>query len=218
MHLNRPTIVTPLVVFFTAILGIYFATSEEPTSKMVYSIFVSLLASCVFYVGTVTIPEIQRRKRIRAGLKKQYHWFKKLCVDLFLIASDSQEYDNRENLLDPGEFRRYFEILANDSQTRWDLVATAIDEGDYIFEELVNQFEFLIHEVNCARSRVEIYDDDVEDFFSRMVQTVHRIKLTKPNTDDFKFVGRTLWAIFTRWDHTEGQRQDDIIETMIERI
>ena len=112
----------------------------------------------------------------------------------------------------------YFKIHVKESQTRWDLVATSIDNGDYIFEELVGEFEFLIREVNYARSNVEIFDDDVEEFFSRMIQIVHHLKTTKPGTDDYKYFCRTLWSIFTRWDFTVGQSEDDIIETMIERI
>ncbi|MCI0559751.1 MAG: hypothetical protein MN733_14775 [Nitrososphaera sp.] len=218
MHLNKPTTITLVVMAGASMLGIALVDSKENTSEVLHSIFVALLVSCIFYAGTVAIPEIQRRKRIRNGLSKQYRSFKISCIGLFLIASNSQEYSNRENLLDHNEFRRYFSILTNGSQTRWDLVATSIDDGDYVFEELVNEFEFVIREINYARSNVEIYDDDAEEFFSRMIQIVHRLKATKPGTDDYKYFCRTLWSIFTRWDFAVGQREDDIIETMIERI
>mgnify|MGYP001605905420 FL=1 len=218
MHFNKPATITLVVITGASLLGIALVDSKENPSEVLHSIFIALLVSCIFYAGTVAIPEIQRRKRIRNGLSKQYRSFKKSCIDLYLIASNSQEYSDRENLLDHKEFRRYFSILTTGSQTRWDLVATSIDDGNYIFEELINEFESLIREINYARSNVEIYDDDVEEFFSRMVEIVHRLKATKPGTDDYKYFCRTLWSIFTRWDFAVGQREDDIIETMIERI
>lgn len=218
MHLSRSTILTLAVLTGVSVLGINIVDSKESMNEVLHSVFVALLVSSVFYAGTVAIPEIQRRSRIRAGLKRQYRSFRQLCIDLFLIASHSQEYDNRENLLDPKEFRRYFSIRVNESQTRWDLVATAIDEGNYLFEEIVREFESLIREINYARSAVDIYDDDVQEFFSRTIDIVHRIKATKPGTDDYKYFCRTLWSIFARWDIAAGQREDDIIETMIERI
>jgi hypothetical protein len=201
-----------------SVLGIALVDSKENMNEVLHSVFVALLVSSVFYAGTVAIPELQRRSRIRAGLRRQYRSFKESCIALFLIASHSQEYDHRENLLNPGEFRRYFTIRVNESQTRWDLVATAIDDGDYLFEELVGEFESLVREVNHARSSVDIHDDDVHEFFSRTTDIVHRIKAIKPGTDDYKYFCRTLWSIFARWDFADGQREDDIIETMIERI
>lgn len=194
--------------------------SKESNSEVLHSIFLALLVSCIFYAGTVAIPEIQRRKRIRNGLKKKYHLFKMSCIDLFLIASNSQDYKyaDRENLLNYKEFRRYFKIRVKGTQDRWDLVATSIDDGDYIFEDLVKEFEFLIQEINYARTSVEIFDDDVDEFFSNMIQIVHHLKTTKPGTDDYKYFCRTLWSVFTRWNLSDGQREDDIIDTMIERI
>ena len=218
MRLNKSTILTLVFMFSVSLIGIAFLDSKENRIGIIHSIFIALLVSCIFYMGTAAIPEIQRRKRIRNGLHKRYRSFKKSCIDLFLIASNSQEYKNRENLLEYNEFRRYFNIRVKGSQTRWHLVATSIDNGDYIFEELLSEFEFLIREVNYARSNVEIFDEDVEEFFSKMIQIVHSLKTTKSGTDDYKYFCLTLWSIFTRWNSEAGQSEDDIIETMIERI
>jgi len=218
MYLNKPTLITLVSIIGISLIGIYVVDSKENSSEVLHSIFVALLVSCIFYTGTVVIPEVQRRKRIRNGLKKQYNSFKMSCIDLFLIASNSQDYENRENLLNYKEFRRYFTTHINSTQERWDFVATSIDDGDYIFDELVNEFEFLIQEINYARANVEIFDRDVEEFMRSMIQIVHRLKATKPGTDDYKYFCRTLWSIFTRWDLVAGQREDDIIKTMIEKV
>ncbi len=220
MHINKPTVITLLVIVSISITGIILVDSKDSSNDVLHSIFVALLVSCIFYTGTVVIPEMQRRKRIRNGLKKQYHLFKTSCIDLFLITSNSQnyKYTDRENLLNYSEFRRYFNVIIKDTQSRWDLVATSIDNGDYIFEDLIMEFEFLIQAVNYARASVEIFDDDVDEFFSNMIQIVHRLKTTKPGTDDYKYFCRTLWSVFTGYNLGDGQRENDIIEIMIERI
>ena len=218
MHLGRSKVVTLAVVAGLSLLGIAMVDGKEKMNGVLHSVFVGLLASSVFYAGTVAIPEFQRRRRIRTSLRRQYRSFKNSCIGLFLIASNSQEYDNRDNLLEPAEFRRYFSNRINESQSRWDLVATAIDDGKYLFEELVWEFESLIREINYARSSVDIHDDEAQEFFSRTIDIVHRLKATKPGTDDYKYFCRNLWGIFARWDSAMGQREDDIIETMIERI
>jgi hypothetical protein len=218
MHLSKSTVMTLASVTGLSLLGIAFVDSKENINDVLHSVFVALLASAVFYAGTVALPEFQRRRRIRAGLKRQYRSFKESCINLFLIASKSQEYDNRDNLLDPAEFRRYFSNRINESQTRWDLVATAIDDGNYLFDELVREFESLIREINYARASVDIHDDEVQKFFSRAMDVIHRLKATEPGTDDYKYFCRNLWSIFALWDFATGQREDDLFETMIERI
>jgi hypothetical protein len=108
MHLNRYTVLTLAGLTGLSLLGFTFVDSKENVNDVLHSIFVALLASAAFYAGTVAIPEIQRRRRIRTSLRRQYRSFKKSCIDLFLIASKSQEYENRDNLLDQEEFKRYF--------------------------------------------------------------------------------------------------------------
>jgi len=218
MYVNKATIISLISVSALSISGITFIENKEGLNEILHSIFLALLVSSVFYIGTVIVPETQRRKRVRNGLVKQYRPFKKSCIDIFLIASNSQEYKDRGNLLNHQEFRRYFSIKVKGSQTRWDLVATCIDDGDYLFNELVTELEFLMKEVGFVRSSIELYDNDVEDFFNSLVQIIHRIKASVPGSDDYKYFCRTLWDIFSKCRLNEGQREYDIIETMIERI
>jgi len=184
----------------------------------VYVICLSLFVSSIFFAVTVIVPEAKIRVRIRRGLRKQYDSFKRRCIRLFLISAKSQNYQERDNLLDHEEFRRYFSIGVNDGQSRWDLVAASIDDQDYIFEEIVKELDFFSREIEFVRSSVNIDDEKVEDFLINLGQVIHTIKTAEANSDDHKYFCRTLWSIFTRWNFIDGQLEEDIIESMIERI
>ena len=217
MQFNSATIAT-LVIALVSIGGVVVFKGSDSIATIAYAACLALFTSSVFYSVTVLFPEEQRRVRIKNGLNKQYQSFKKRCIDLFLIAAKSQNYENRENLLDHREFCRYFSIeLAND-QSRWDLVETSIDDQDYIFDEIVREFEFFDREIEFARSSVEMNDEKVERFFINLRQRIHAIKASEANSDDYKEFCRTLWSIFTRWNFIEGQLEEDIIEKMIQEI
>lgn len=214
MHVNKPTLIVLVGITTLSIAGMIFFEQD----KAFYSISLALLVSSIFYVGTVIIPEVQRRNRIKNGLMKRYLAFKKSCIDIFLIASKSQDYQYRDNLLEPEEFKRYFFIRSENGQSRWDLVATSIDDGDYLSDELVSELEFLMREVSLVRSTIDLYDVKVEDFFSNLVQIIHKLRTTSPNSDDYKYFCRILLEIFAHWSLIDGQLEDDIFESMIEKI
>lgn len=217
MQLNSSTIAT-IVIALASITGVIVFKGEDSAESFAYAICLALFTSSVFYTITVIVPEANRRIRIKKGLNKQYHSFKRRCIDLFLIASNSQNYQYRENLLDHQEFRRYFSINLANNQSRWDLVATSIDDQDYIFHEIVRELDFFDREIEFARSSVEMNDEKVEQFFINLRQIIHTIKAAEANSDDYKHFCRTLWSIFTRWNFINGQLEKDIIETMIRDI
>lgn len=201
-----------------SLIGVLALKGEDPVSSVLYATCLALFVSSIFFAVTVIAPEAKRRNRIRKGLRKQYRSFKRRCIDLFLISAKSQGYQGRDNLLNHQEFRRYFSIEVANGQSRWDLVATSIDDQDYIFDEIVREFDFLNREIEFARSSVDIDDEKVEDFLVNFSQVIHIIKAAEANSDDYKHFCRTLWSIFTRWNFIDGQLEEDIIESMIEKI
>ena len=217
MHLSS-TIISTIFIAAIAVVGVLVFKDDGSAPSILFAVSLALLTSSVFYAVTVVAPDLSRRRRVRRGLSKQYQSFKSRCIDLFLIASRSQEYQNRENLLNHKEFRRYFSIRDENGQSRWNLVATSIDNQDYIFNEIVREFDFLDREIEFARLSVEINDEAVEQFFINLRQVIHTIKAAEENTDDYKHFCRTLWGVFARWNFVDGQIEEDIIESMISGI
>lgn len=217
MHINSTSIAL-FVISIGSLVGLWAFKGDESVSSVIYATSLALFVSSIFFAVTVIVPESKRRNRIRRGLRKQYRSFKRRCIDLFLISANSQDYQDRDNLLDHQEFRRYFSIDVAGGQSRWDLVATSIDAQDYIFDEIVRELDFLGREIEFARTSVDMDDTKVEDFLVNLSQVIHTIKAAGANSDDYKHFCRTLWSIFTRWNYIDGQLEEDIIESMIERI
>jgi hypothetical protein len=217
MKLNGSSIAL-IATAVVSLVCVFILKAEKSISSVLYATFLALFVSSIFFTVTVIVPESMRRNRIRRSLRKQYRSFKRRCIDLFLISAQSKDYENRENLLDHNEFRRYFSLDVANDQSRWNLVATSIDKQDYIFDEIVREFDFLTREIDFARSSIDIDDEKVEDHLVNLSQAIHTIKAAKANSDDYKYFCQTLWSIFTKFNFSDGQLEDDIIESMIERI
>lgn len=127
-----------LVIMTVAFLTIGFSTIEETGyGKVIHSLSIGFVISAVFYFLVVYFPEYNRRKMIHDALKSQYTDFKLSCITTFLIMSDSQEYENREELLNLSEFRRYFKNNNKNGENRWDAVANSLQSNEFYLKEII---------------------------------------------------------------------------------
>ncbi len=208
-------LVLTLVVF--SILSVTTVPNNNYYS-LINSFSVGFVISIIFYFIVVYLPENQRKARIYRSMDQQYRVFKESCISTFLILSDSQEYEHRENLLNQEEFRRYFKNNNDQNENRWDAVANGIQNNEFYLNEIIYELRMLNEEIKFIRSSVNIHDEEVFQFLKRLSHMIHRMESTKPDYDDIKSFCGFLWSLFTGWSFIEGYRKTDIVTEMIERI
>ena len=93
-------------------------------NQVIHDIAVGIIVSLFIYWLVVSLPECQKRKRVRRNLQLQYESFKEGCVTVFLNAL-GQPCDSAliERLKDKGQFKHFFREPFSLEQTRWDAVA-----------------------------------------------------------------------------------------------
>lgn len=187
-------------------------------SALVNSFSVGFVISVIFYFIVVYLPESQRKARIYRSMEWQYRIFKESCINIFLILSDSQEYEHRENLLNQEEFRRYFKNNNKCNENRWYAVANEIQGNEYYLNEIIYELRMLNDEIKFIRSSVDIHDEEAFLFLKRLSHMIHRMESTKPDYDDIKSFTGFLWSLFTGWSFIEGYRKADVVAEMLERI
>ena len=97
-------------LFVLSLVNIMAGLATNSWASVLYTLSVGFVGSFIFYLFVVYIPERQKRKRVKIRLQKQYRSIKLDIIDLLLRLSNSQFYQDRENLLDQQEFRRFFDI------------------------------------------------------------------------------------------------------------
>ena len=185
--------------------------------SMLYSLSMGFIVSYIFYFLVVYIPEYKRREILSESLESQYLQFKKSCIDVFLIISDSQEFSNKEELLYPSKFRNYFNKENKNGEIRWGVIANCLQENEYYLREIIYYLQMLNEEIKYTRYSVSLSDPEVFEFLNRLSQLIARMKSTERDYDDIKSFCGFLWSIFTGWDWTKGYNESDIIKDIIGR-
>jgi len=185
--------------------------------SMFNSLSIGFVVSSIFYFLVVYMPEYKRRSLVRKHLEGQYIQFKMSCIITFLILSDSQEYPNKEELLNLSEFRRYFKMKNTRGESRWGAVANSLEESDYYLKEIIYYLQILNEEIKYTRNVVNVNDPEVVNFLNNLSQIIMRMELTEGEYEDVKSLCKFLWSVFTGWDLAKGYSETDIIKDIIER-
>lgn len=210
---------TMTLIFLTLIfLAIGIKTVDSiGYGSMFNSLSIGFVVSSIFYFLVVYMPEYKRRGIVRKRLEGQYIQFKMSCISTFLILSDSQEYSNKEELLNLSEFRRYFKMENRRGEKRWGAVANSLEESDYYLKEIIYYLQILNEEIKYTRNVVNLNDPEVFNFLNNLSQIIMRMELTEGEYDDVKSLCKFLWSVFTGWDLAKGYSETDIIKDIIER-
>ena len=220
MPKRRVAIGLALIATLSALSGVVgvFTAPEPRTSTIPHNVSMGIVASAIFYVIVVLVPERQRKARIHRNLQRHYDAFRASCIAIFLIASRSQEYRPKEMLFNQEEFRRYFKVDIGNDQTRWDAVLNALNGNRYLLRDIQYELEILREELLYVLSAIDVDDEEVFAFVKRLAHAIYRLKDTEPEYDDIKHMGGFLWEVFTGWSVVEGYRPKDIVQSMIDRI
>lgn len=211
--------ITTVLVILTIILLVVGVKTigANGYGSVVHSLSIGFVVSSIFYFLVVFMPEYKRRNMVHEALKSQYTQFKLSCIDTFLILSDSQEYKNREELLNLSEFQRYFKNNNKRGENRWDAVANSLQSNEFILKEIIYHLRMLNEEIRYTRNVVNLNDPEVFDFLNRLSQSIVRMESTEREYDDIKSFCGFLWSIFTGWSWVDAYRESDLIKEMLGR-
>jgi len=216
MHNKNLNIFIAIATLALLVIGVKTVESSG-YYKVIHSLSIGFVVSSIFYFLIVYFPEYQRRKMVHGSLKNQYTQFKLSCISTFLIISSSQEYGNKEELLNLSEFRRYFKNNNQDGEKRWDAVANSLQENEFYLKEIIYHLKMLNEEIRYTRNVVNLNDPEVFNFLNQLSQSIVRMESTEREYDDIKSFCGFLWSIFTGWNWVEGYSDSDLIEGMLAR-
>ncbi|MFZ4699437.1 MAG: hypothetical protein ACOYMG_05260 [Candidatus Methylumidiphilus sp.] len=212
---------TNWLVFLVTIACLLISVKTTPDKNyisLINALSVGIVTSSIFYFMVVYLPDNKKRSRIYNSIDRQYKFFKDTCIEIFLILSNSQEYEHREILLDQEEFKRYFKNNNSNNENRWDAVANGIQKNQVYLKEILYELRILNDEIKFVRSTIDIHDEDVFQFLNKLSQIIHKMESTNPDYDEIKSFCRFLWEIFSGWSFVGGYRKSDLINDMIKRI
>jgi hypothetical protein len=179
------------------------------------SILINLLAAYLFFLLIVHLPSFRQREVMRNNLRTRYMDFKTAIIGHFLaIADGSYASGLVAKLCDIKEFRNYYK---EDNSARWYSIANSLNRNRFQVDEILVELAILQAEVSFVLNKVEIHDERVLAFFKSLSSTMYRLE-HRDSDDDVKSLMQFMWQLFAGWSWVNGYAEEDVVQTLIEKI
>jgi hypothetical protein len=225
-----------LVVLFIVSIALIFVSHEDPFVrnwlcakapcrevshsaawlKIIYDLSIASLVSLAFYGLVVRLPDYQRRRRIRRSFADRYRRFKEDTIGVILAVADGT-YDASlpESLVDPEQFKNYFQERVSSSQDRWHRFLNNLDE--YHLRRLLTLLEIFRDEIVFVLSSTDIQDRKPFEFLKRLSAAIRSMRDVTVGYDEAKPLESFLWEVLAGWSFITGY-QGDVVGKMIKSI
>ncbi|MHB1145899.1 MAG: hypothetical protein ACYCZS_13475 [Thiobacillus sp.] len=199
-------------------------TSIEPhlralhnDNSIVFNLSVGYLVSMFFWLLVVYFPERNRKLVLRNNLSRRYQDFRESTIQILLWASiGAHDSQLPKELCDHRKFSAFFD---ENSKEHWYAALNGLQENKERIDELLLELELFACEVSYVLNNVNIQDPKVHSFFKRLSENIYRLKnSTVYSYDQVKYLGNFLWGVHARWNIIDGQREDDVIQDMIDAL
>ncbi len=186
-------------------------------NTILFNLSVGTLVSIFLWWLLVGLPQQKTRRILRRNLQTHYGYFKEEGVRILLRSMDEDyDYELTDELLDHEKFKNYFK---EGESRRWYAAMNGLQRDESRIEDLLVEMEILSQEVSYVLSNVEVDDEQVHAFFKRLTLMLYKLKTHTVYTNDHvKYLGNFIWEILARWSVIDGERRDDVVQTMIDRL
>lgn len=189
-----------------------------PTGNQItFDITVGVIVSLIVYALVVRLPEHQKRRRLRANLRRQYDALKEATILQFLWACNvPASSDLIERLKNRHDFKDFFKEKVSNSQDRWHAVLNGLD--DVKMSDIVHELRQFRLEVEYVLMAIEVSDPQVFGFMKGLTRVLSGGERWSDDYDHVKSLGGFMWSMHTGWDWVHGYTGKDSIADMISRL
>jgi hypothetical protein len=186
-------------------------------NQIIFDLSMGFLISIFFWFIVVKIPEIRKRNIIRHNISTQYQFFKEDTIRILLQASvGSYDSELPRKLCDYREFKKYF---GENHNQRWYDALNGLQSDSDLLNDVLIEMDLLVEEISYVLNNIEIADEKIISVFKNLSSHVFKLKKASVYSyDQVKYLGNFLWGILAQWSFIEGQREEDIIQEMINKI
>ena len=206
-----------------AAVGIWQHSGLDPArtaNPIIFNISINFVASVVLWLLVAWLPERRRRRILSANLRNHYVLFREEIAHILLRAaaqgSHAIDIELPKKLSDPAAFREYFSVKQNQN---WYDALNGLQSHPEVLQDLLLEIDLFANEVASVVAKVEFDDSEPLAFFKRLTHHVKRLNNASVYSyDQVKYLGNFVWEVMALWSIIDGQRKEDIVDTMISRI
>jgi hypothetical protein len=185
------------VILFTIF---YFYTLSKLSNywELANGIAQDVLITMLFFYLFVYIPERRKIERIKKNLQRVFKDFKLHLLRIILHAGNFEYTDKIEHLLQPAEFKRFFD------DKRWAAVGEGLKKNPQLVDVILDNIALLREEMLFALNNADIANDEVYYFFKRSTESLDKFPTLDHTADDVQSLMDFMWTLFTGFDWING--------------
>ena len=186
-------------------------------NSIIFTLSGGFIISIFFWYLLIHLPEAKNRAIIKTNIAIYYQNFKEDTIQILLGAS-SVKHDSKlvKELCDYKKFKEYFGKNENEN---WYAALNGLQNDTDWINDLLVELELLSNEVSYVLNNIKFADPKVHTFLKNLSANIFRLNnLSVYSYDQVKYLGNFLFGILAQWSFIDGQRKEDIIQEMIEKI
>jgi hypothetical protein len=207
----------PIIPLLRGTVAEELAVRLHTGNEIIFGMSVSFLTGVFVWFLVAWIPEQRKRAVLRTNLSRRYQQFKEDVIQILLwVSIGTHEYDLPRELSDFEAFQKFFK---ENSNQKWYAALNGLQENPDKLSDLLVELEIMANEVAYVLNNLDVADDEVHSFFKRLTEHIYKLRSSSLYTyDQVKYLGNFLWEILAQWSFIDGQRENDVVKDMIERI
>ncbi|EGQ8277481.1 hypothetical protein GT901_23970 [Vibrio parahaemolyticus] len=229
-RLNRALVVISFVCLFLVL-----KTSDEPVvfegelsqfffgqfsqgNSILFNLTSGLLISIWFYFLVVFVPDFQKKQRVKKHFIMQYYEFRKQVI-AHILETCQESYDSEllMELINPNEFKTYFDEKIEPSKTRWHVFINNADST--VIQSILSEFIAFKEATLYLLSKMDIENENVHSFLHNFnTITTVLVNTSVDDYDSMKVFSSYLRDVFAGFNFSTGVRKYDYFEKMFEKI
>lgn len=185
---------------------------EKELNKILFTLTSGFIVSAFLWIIVVYLPEWKKERILSDNLLIFYRYFKEDVIRI-LLSSLKVDAIDRDSLLDPKEFRFFFEMNGHEKFYK---AMSEIQSNEALVSDLRCEFELFSRELNYYVSQSNNVTSDAIGIAKRMSQHTYRLNNGSVFLEDnIKYYMRFIWDVFAQWSFNDGDRGYDLVERIV---
>jgi hypothetical protein len=169
------------------------------------------LTAIGLYAFLVRLPLHYKQLRLKKRFACNCRSFKVTLITL-MVSRDtgSTNIVCQASLLDPINFRAYFETELSPGRTRWDAFRSNLDQTAQ--NSIFSAIKSLHDEITFVLNNITVQSTAPLEFRKRLSVTLIAVETCPRQIEKSRLLGNCLWGIFARRDVALNIQQEDFLE------
>ena len=168
------------------------------------------LTGILLYCVCIRVPLHNAQKRLKNNLARHFRSFKEdLIAEMVAVATGSRSLSGHEPLIDPTDFRLFFEAELSPGRSRWHAFQTDLDQA--ALDRILVSMKSLRDEITFVVNSIRLPCYAPLEFRKRLSATVIAIEADPDGGQVPGLLADYLWGVFSGRNAVYGIAEQDLI-------